>query len=88
MAEHKEEELFRVVVNAERQYSIWPVYKENPIGMPPLSSFLPHPTHATPHTLNGNTEFCACLPLIVNHQPILTPLLVAAHVRGHRRLGG
>ena len=32
MADHKEEELFRVVVNAERQYSIWPVFKENPTG--------------------------------------------------------
>jgi uncharacterized protein YbdZ (MbtH family) len=32
MADHKDEEQYRVVVNAERQYSIWPVYKENPLG--------------------------------------------------------
>lgn len=34
MADLKEEEIYRVVVNAERQYSIWPVYKENPTGTP------------------------------------------------------
>jgi len=25
-------ELFRVVANSEEQYSIWPVYRENPVG--------------------------------------------------------
>ena len=26
------EEIYKVVVNHEEQYSIWPVYRENPLG--------------------------------------------------------
>jgi MbtH protein len=33
MAEEREKEtIYRVVLNHEEQYSIWPSYKENPLG--------------------------------------------------------
>lgn len=32
MAEEREHTIYRVVVNHEEQYSIWPSYKENPLG--------------------------------------------------------
>ena len=32
MDEHEDTTIYKVVVNHEEQYSIWPAYRENPLG--------------------------------------------------------
>jgi MbtH protein len=41
MSEHDTHSLYRVLVNLEEQYSIWPAFKEIPAGWEPIGEAAP-----------------------------------------------